>query len=81
MYAMLADAKQVLEAGLELADDERRQVAEALLESLDASQQAELRDAWRDEIVRRVEQVRAGEVDLETWEDVRRLGRDALAQR
>lgn len=78
---MVADAKRVLEAGLELADDERRQVAEALLESLDVSQQSELRDAWRDEIVRRVKQVRAGEVELETWEDVRRLGRDALVQR
>lgn len=78
---MTADAKQVLEAGLELVDEERRRVAEALLDSLDESTQAELRGAWRDEILRRVKQVRANEVELETWEDVRRLGREALSGR
>ncbi|MEX1361943.1 MAG: addiction module protein [Nannocystaceae bacterium] len=77
---MTADAKQVLEAGLELVDDERRRVAEVLLASLDEATQAGLRGAWRDEVLRRVKQVRASEVELETLEDVRRLGREALAR-
>lgn len=79
--AMTANAKQVLDAALDLDAHERRQVAQALLDSVDESKQAELDGAWRDEVLRRMEQVKAGEVELETWDEVRRLGREALAQR
>jgi putative addiction module component (TIGR02574 family) len=54
---------------------------DALTDSLQSEEQAEIEEAWRVEILRRVEEVRTGEVTLESWEDVRRACREALARR
>jgi hypothetical protein len=72
-------AKKILDEALSLPDDERRMVAEVLMDSLVAQEDVDA--AWREAILRRVEQVRRGEVELETWDEVRRLGREALASR
>jgi putative addiction module component (TIGR02574 family) len=74
-------AQKVLEDALALPKEERAVVMEALADSLVGIDQAEIDEAWRAEILRRVEQVRSGEVTLESWEDVRRAGREALARR
>lgn len=76
---MTSTAKKILDEALALPDEERRIVAELLMDSLVS--QGEVDAAWRDEILRRVEQVRRGEVELEAWDEVRRLGREALAGR
>lgn len=74
-----AAAKKVLEEALALPERDRADLIDALATSLDG--QAEVDEAWRIEILRRVEQVRTGSVELESPEDVRRAGREALARR
>lgn len=74
---MGAEAKRVLDEGLALPDDERRQVAEALLDSLADSSRLEIDPAWRDEVVRRAEGIRSGKVTPVPWSEVRRQIRDA----
>jgi putative addiction module component (TIGR02574 family) len=76
-----AEARKIQQDALALPDDERLMVAEVLFDSLGETTQAEIDDAWRTEILRRIQQVRNGEVELETWDTVRRLGREALASR
>ena len=77
---MTEAARTILDQALSLADEERLRLAEALFDSLSADAQEEIDRAWREEILRRMDQVRRGEVELESWEDVRRAGREALAR-
>jgi putative addiction module component (TIGR02574 family) len=74
---MGAEAKRVLDEGLALPDEERRQVAEALLDSLADSSRHEIDPAWRDEVLRRVEGIRSGTVTPVPWSEVRRQIRGA----
>ena len=78
---MTEAARKVFDDALALPERHRLQLAEALLDSLSAEGQAKTDEAWRTEILRRMEQVRDGVVQLESWEDARQAGRDALAQR
>lgn len=78
---MTAEAKKIFEQALALPEQERVALIDALADSIVGDEQAEVDEAWRVEILRRVEQVRRGEVVLESWEDVRRAGREALARR
>ena len=77
---MGAEAKRVLDEALALPKEERRQVAEALFDSLAETSEHEIDPAWRDEILRRVEEVRSGEVTPEPWSEVRRKIREARAR-
>ena len=79
---MTAGAKKVLQDALALPSDERVLVAEELFDSVDVDEaHEELDAAWRSEILRRVEQVRSGEVEPVSWEAARERGRRALARR
>lgn len=78
---MTADAQRILEEALALPEDERRVVAEVLYGSLEHDAGAQHHAAWREEILRRIEQVRAGEVTLASWDDARAKGREALSRR
>ena len=78
---MTAEAKRIFEQALALPEPDRLALIDALADSIVGDEQAEIDEAWRIEILRRVEQVRRGEVVLESWEDVRRAGREALARR
>lgn len=51
-----------------LPRDERARLAEALLDSLD--EETEIERAWREEIRRRVQQVRDGDVEMIPAEEV-----------
>ena len=73
-------ARSLLNQALSLADEERLRLAEALFDSLSADAQEQIDRAWREEVLRRMSEVRRGEVELESWEDVRRAGREALAR-
>ena len=75
-----AEAKKILQDALTLPDQERLMVAEELFNSIDDATHAEADDALRVEILRRVQQVRNGEVELVPWETVREQGREALAK-
>ncbi|NVB41809.1 addiction module protein [Pseudenhygromyxa sp. WMMC2535] len=78
---MTEAARKVFDDALALPERDRLELAEALFDSLSAKDQAKIDEAWRTEILRRMEQVRNGEVQLESWEEVRQAGRDTLAQR
>ena len=81
---MTAASKKILQDALALPEDQRLMVAEELLESVDVvdgATHAEIDEAWRAEILRRVAQVRNGEVELVAWEAVRDQGRELLARR
>lgn len=73
-------ARTILDQALLLADEERLRLAEALFDSLPVDAQEQIDKAWREEVLRRMGEVRRGEVELESWEDVRRAGREALAR-
>lgn len=78
---MSAEAKKILEEALALPERERAALIDALADSLHGGDRAHIDEAWRAEILRRVEQVRNREVELESPEEVRRAGREALARR
>lgn len=55
-------AQQIFEQALSLPDDERRDVAERLLDTVVRQTSEEIAKAWDDEAVRRVEAAERGEV-------------------
>ena len=75
---MIPAAQIVLEHALALPEEDRRRVAEALLDSVPHESGEEIESAWRDEVLRRVDEVRRGEVEPESWTEVKRHIRDAL---
>jgi putative addiction module component (TIGR02574 family) len=75
-----AEAKKVLDEGLALSNNERRRVAEALLDSLAEASEDEIDPGWRDEVLRRIDEVRSGEVVPEPWSEVRRQIREARSR-
>lgn len=77
IHAAAHDARTLLKQALSLPDEERLRLAEALFDSLPVDAHEQIDQAWREEILRRMAEVRRGEVELESWEDVRRAGRQA----
>ncbi len=65
----MAKRREEIEAeGLNLPRDQRAQLAEALITSLD--EDVEVEHAWAEEVARRLADVRAGTVQLIPTEDV-----------
>ncbi len=54
-----------------LAEQERAEIAGALLESLEPEPEADLEAAWRQEVAARVAALEAGEVETTPWEEIR----------
>ena len=76
MSSALAELK---EKASQLSETERAELALSLIESLDGSPDADVEEAWRIEIERRVGQIERGEVELIPGDEVfarlrRRLG-------
>jgi len=80
LVEVTAGTRKILQDALALPNDERLMLAEELLDSVDEAHE-ELDEAWRAEILRRIRQVRSGEVELVSWEAARERGREALARR
>jgi putative addiction module component (TIGR02574 family) len=73
---MNARVDHLLEDVLRLPAEERSAVAAALIDSLEGSDEAAVSGAWRAELVKRREDLRAGRTTAQPWADVRaRLGR------
>jgi putative addiction module component (TIGR02574 family) len=68
---MTRHAEDVLQAALTLPDEDRAEIAGALLESLEPSTEAEVERAWRQEVAARVAALDAGEVETIPWSEVR----------
>ena len=60
---MTAAAKKILEDALALPDDERRRIAELLLDSISTDSTEEIEAAWVAEAVRRADELERGEVE------------------
>lgn len=67
---MTAEAKKILEDALSLPNDERRHIAELLLDSISTESAEEIEAAWVAEAVRRAEQLERGEVEALDGESV-----------
>ena len=75
---MIANTEQIVAAALALPEDDRLELADRLIESLDGPPDDDVERAWADEIARRLEEVRSGKVVTVPWEVVRkRLQEDA----
>jgi len=61
---MSGKSKSVLDAALALSADDRAEIAERLMLSLDEQRQQEIEDAWTAEIQRRMDEVDRGEVAM-----------------
>jgi putative addiction module component (TIGR02574 family) len=73
---MSLTAEQVLDAALVLPDEDRLELAEALLASLQPSDRSPLDESWREVIRRRSAELQSGQVAGVPWEQVRRQTRE-----
>lgn len=68
---MASRAENLLREALELPDSERAEIAGALIDSLDPAAEAEVEQAWRAEVARRVADLDAGNVQAVPWDEAR----------
>lgn len=68
---MERSAKTILDDALSLPEADRADIAGALLESIEPSAEADVEQAWRQEVASRVAALDAGEIDSVAWDDVR----------
>ena len=69
---MDTQAEQVLQIALSLSADDRAEIAESLIQSLDEGRAAEIEAAWSEKIKRRIEQIDKGEVQFVPADEVTR---------
>jgi putative addiction module component (TIGR02574 family) len=75
---MNSHAEQILQSALSLNPDDRVEIAENLILSLDDERAADIEAAWAAEIKRRIESIDKGEVRLIPWEETIRAMRERL---
>jgi len=68
---MTRATNEILKEALALTAKERAELADSLLESLDAETESDVEDAWRQEIRRRAAEVDSGAVKTIPWSEVR----------
>ena len=68
---MSSGGSRFLEEALKLPDEERADLAAALLESLDGPPDSSVEEAWREELALRLQEVRDGSVKLVPWQELR----------
>ncbi len=73
---MNATTEQLLEAILALPHEDRFEIVEAVLASLQSSDQSPLDESWREVIRRRSTELRSGQVVGIPWEEVKRRARE-----
>ncbi len=69
---MTQKSQVVLEEALKLSPNERAEVAEQLIASLEEAPDTAVEQAWQQEVQRRLQQVERGEVKTIPWEEVQR---------
>jgi putative addiction module component (TIGR02574 family) len=69
---MTEKSQVVLEEALKLTANERAEVAEQLIASLDEAPDTNVEQAWQEEIQKRLQQIERGEVKTIPWEEVKR---------
>jgi putative addiction module component (TIGR02574 family) len=64
-------AEAVLREALDLPEQERSEIVNALLESLGPEPEGDVEDAWRQEVAARVAALESGEAEMTPWEEIR----------
>jgi putative addiction module component (TIGR02574 family) len=64
-------AKQLLDQALALSEEERADIAGALIESLEPAADADVEAAWRQEVAHRVAALDSGTARTVPWSEVR----------
>ena len=67
LTGMNARVDHLLEDVLRLPAEERSAVAAALIDSLESTEEAAVSEAWRTELLRRRDDMRAGRVTAQPW--------------
>ena len=75
---MVRDAAELLRDALALPAEARAVLIESLIDSLDHAVDDGAEEAWREEILRRLQQVDSGAVQLIPWVDASRRLRTRL---
>ena len=70
---MTDEAKQLLEEALKLPVRERARLVSSLIESLDENDEADVEQAWLEEIQKRAREFETGKVQGLTWAEARRI--------
>ena len=73
---MISPTENVFSSALKLPDDERVELIEALIVSLQSDDRPPLPDSWREIIKRRSAELRSGAVSSVPWSEVKRLARE-----
>ncbi|MDT3776336.1 addiction module protein [Nitrospira sp. MA-1] len=69
---MRQHSQAILEQALKLPVQERAAVAQQLIQSLDPVQEAEVEQAWQEEIQQRISDLDNGVATAITWEEIQR---------
>jgi putative addiction module component (TIGR02574 family) len=75
---MSPETDELLQKALALPPEVRAELANSLLESLDQTVDEDVDAAWRQEIVRRMDEIRSGKVKTIPWREVKSKGRALL---
>ena len=62
---------EILRQALSLPEEQRAEVAGALLESLEPPADVDVEQAWREEVTRRIASLDADQAETIPWEEVR----------
>jgi putative addiction module component (TIGR02574 family) len=69
---MTVEAKDLLDGALRLPASDRAELAGLLIDSLDEDADADVQEAWSEEIARRLAELDSGVVKTIPWAEVRR---------
>lgn len=75
---MSHETEELLQRALALTDNERAELAGNLIASLDTTVDPDVDLAWQQEIARRFDEIRSGNVTTVPWDEVRRKARTLL---
>ena len=75
---MAEKAAEILKEALPLSEEERGELASALLESLDPMVDDGVEQAWEEEIARRIHEIDSGKVKTVSWEEAKKRIQSAL---
>ena len=73
---MSPTTEQLIDAALALPDEDRLQVAEALIVSLQPGDRPPFDESWREVIQRRSAELKSGKVVPIPWDEVKRRARE-----
>jgi putative addiction module component (TIGR02574 family) len=72
-WGMTANVQELLQTALKLSENERADLAASLIESLDQPFDADAREAWAEEIHRRLDELDSGAVKPIPWDEARQV--------